>query len=138
MQSQPHRTLAASFNAPDERPSQRIEPLWPNLDDQQPTAIRAQTTEDGLRALLDVDEAGRRQPIHRTVFAVEVFSEGPYQLAPATDWLTQTAYDSTDGRRIGNVEEASTEVVPPGQVGQQPIRFGNDGTFDPDQQEGTG
>ena len=139
MQSQPQHMLAAYFKSLGERLSQRIEALWPNLDDEQRAAVEAQTTEDGLRALLDAYQAGRRQPIYRTVFEVEVFSEGPYQLAPETDWLTQVAYDITDGLWIGNVEQASTEVVPPGQVRQHLIRIGNDGSFfDPEQQEGAG
>jgi hypothetical protein len=125
----PQEALAAYLKAVGERLSERIAALWPNLDDEQRAAIEAQTTEDGLRALLDAYEAGRRQPIYRTVFQVEVFTEGPYELPAKTDWLAQINWDITSGPWIGNVERSSGEVIPAAQVREHMLRIGNDGNF---------
>ncbi len=125
----PQEAPAAHLAAVGERLSQRIAAVWPNLDDDQRAAIEAETTEDGMRALLDAYQAGRRRPIYRTVFQVEVFSEGPYALPADTDWLAQINHDITDGDWIGDVEQVSSEVIPAGRVREHLIRIGNDGTF---------
>ncbi len=125
----PQQALAAYLKAVGERLSERIAALWPNMHDEQRAAIEAQTTEDGLRALLDAYEAGRRQPIYHTMFQVEVFTEGPYELPAKTDWLAQINWDITSGPWIGNVERSSIEVIPAAQVREHLLRIGNDGNF---------
>lgn len=70
--------------------------------------------------------------IYRTVYQVEVFSEGPFQSASRDDdpfGLKDIDYAITDGDCIGNVELVSDEIVPPEKVEQELLRIGNDGTF---------
>lgn len=65
-------------------------------------------------------------PIYRTVFTVEVFSEGPWD---GGSNLTRIAYAIDEGDCIGNTEQTSAEIVPPDQVEAHMLRIGNDGSF---------
>lgn len=70
--------------------------------------------------------------IHRTVFQVEVFSDGPLLLSGSSDDpfdLAAINYAITEGDCIGSVETVSTEVVPTDKVEENLLRIGNDGTF---------
>lgn len=70
--------------------------------------------------------------IVRTVFQVEVFSEGPFS-AGGTDndpfGLNEIAYAITEGDCIGSIEEISSDVVPASKVTSELLRIGNDGSF---------
>ncbi|MHB1711533.1 MAG: hypothetical protein ACYCV7_09035 [Acidimicrobiales bacterium] len=73
-----------------------------------------------------------RPTICRTVFQVEVFSEAPLppdggDMDPFN--LAQINYAICEGDCIGNVEEATSEAVPDGEVEAHPLRIGNDGSF---------
>jgi hypothetical protein len=63
--------------------------------------------------------------IHRTVFQVEVFSEGPLDLSRRDD----DPFEINEGSCVGNVEEVESTVVPPEQIEANLTRIGNDGEF---------
>lgn len=67
--------------------------------------------------------------VYRTVYTVEVFSQGPFEVPEETDWLAEINYAITDGPCIGNVDHVSTEIVPADKVGAEMHRIGNDGSF---------
>jgi hypothetical protein len=70
--------------------------------------------------------------IYRTVFQVEVFSEGPFQAEGGNDDpfdLATINYVITHGECIGNVEQVSQEIVPTDKVKAELLRIGNDGHF---------
>lgn len=72
------------------------------------------------------------EPIYRTTYKVEVFSEGPFQpnAGPGDPFDLETInYEICEGPCIGNVEMVSAEVVPPEQVEAELLRIGNDGSF---------
>lgn len=70
--------------------------------------------------------------IYRTVYRVEVFSQGPFDDGVGNGdpfGLAQINYAITEGDCIGNVEVVSAEQVPPNEVQAHLLRIGNDGTF---------
>lgn len=70
--------------------------------------------------------------IYRTVFQVEVFSDGPYVASHRDDdpfGLKDIDYSISEGDCIGNVEEISSEEVPTDKIEAELVRIGNDGTF---------
>lgn len=71
------------------------------------------------------------EPIYRTVYQVEVFSEGPHRSVddPNMSDLEAISYDITEGPCIGDFTQVSSEIVPPEDVQAHLIRIGNDGTF---------
>lgn len=82
--------------------------------------------------------------IYRTVFQIEVFSEGPLDVEVDDNDpfnLKEIAYAITEGDCIGNVEQISSEAVRPDEVKGHLLRIGNDGHFfsgrhDVDEEEG--
>lgn len=72
------------------------------------------------------------EPIYRTVFQVEVFSRGPFDLSTTPDTVSDLAaidHEISEGPCIGYIEQVSSEVVAPENVDAELIRIGNDGTF---------
>ena len=71
--------------------------------------------------------------IYRTVYEVEVFSEGPFEVNGHGDSdpfdLEAISYAITDGECIGNVTRKDSAVVPPSKVRDELLRIGNDGGF---------
>jgi hypothetical protein len=70
--------------------------------------------------------------IHRTIFTVEVLSEGPLSLACRDDDpfdLLAIHYEITEGGCIGQVEQTDATIVPADKVRDALVRVGNDGTF---------
>lgn len=68
-----------------------------------------------------------QEPVYRTVFAIEVFSLGPY--SPRDDSLEGIAYEIMEGDCIGNYAEIESGIVPPEALEGELVRIGNDGTF---------
>lgn len=70
-------------------------------------------------------------PIYRTVYQVEVFSEGEYEPHDDDNMsdLTSIDYDITYGDHIGNVKQISSEIVAPADVEKEMLRIANDGSF---------
>jgi hypothetical protein len=72
------------------------------------------------------------ESIYRTVFQVEVFSEGPFFSEGGDDDpfdLESIHYAIVEGDCIGNVERVSEEIVPAENLRDELIRIGNDGEF---------
>lgn len=69
--------------------------------------------------------------IVRTVFTVEVFSRGAYEVRDDDNLhdLEAIAYDISQGDHIGDVTWTSAEIIPTGKVAEHLLRIGNDGTF---------
>lgn len=79
------------------------------------------------------DETGDDAPqVHRTVFTVEVFSEGPFDADGSDDGpfpLAEINHAITDGDCIGMVDRVSAEPVPADELEAHLLRIGNDGSF---------
>lgn len=72
------------------------------------------------------------EPIYRTVFQVEVFSEGPFLPEGGDDDpfdLDTINYAIMEGDCIGSIQRVSEEVVPVEDVRDELLRIGNDGEF---------
>lgn len=69
--------------------------------------------------------------IYRTVYKVEVFSQGNFELESDGEEsvLTQIDYAISEGDCIGMVSWESSVRVPKTKVKQELLRIGNDGTF---------
>lgn len=70
--------------------------------------------------------------IYRTLYQIEVFSEGPFDPGTAeSDRSDLAAIDHAinEGDCIGSVVEVSSEVVPADEVHAHMLRIGNDGDF---------
>jgi len=70
--------------------------------------------------------------IYRTVFTIEVLSDGPLNLAMRDDDpfdLLAINYEITDGDCVGNVRQTLSEIVPTDKVRDELVAIGNDGTF---------
>ena len=67
------------------------------------------------------------EPIHRTVYTVEVFSIGPFDAG--LDPLGNINYAIHEGDCIGNVEQTSIEAVPREEIKAHMLRIGNAGDF---------
>jgi hypothetical protein len=71
--------------------------------------------------------------VYRTVFRIEVFSQGPFSLEGDDDGISDLALIDaaiSDGDCIGGpVEQVSQEVVPDEEVHGHLVRIGNDGSF---------
>lgn len=70
--------------------------------------------------------------IYRTVFSVEVLSDGPLILDGGDNDpfdLEAINWAITTGECVGSVEQVSTDVVPTGEVVSHLERLGSDATF---------
>lgn len=71
-------------------------------------------------------------PIFRTVYQVEVFSEGPFEAAGGDNDpfdLSAINYAICEGDCVGSVNQVSSEVIPSELVASELIRIGNDGSY---------
>lgn len=67
--------------------------------------------------------------IYRTVYHVEVFSRGPFEVSDEGAVLEEISYAITEGDCIGDISEVSSEVVAPERVRSELVRIGNTGGF---------
>lgn len=70
--------------------------------------------------------------VYRTVFTVEVFSEGPFAAQGADHdpfSLAEINYAIVEGDCIGMVSETSSAPVPDAELEAHLLRIGNDGSF---------
>lgn len=68
--------------------------------------------------------------IYRTVYMVEVLSQGPFNLNDDDESdLTQIDYEISYGDCIGQVRKINSVAIPPDQVQEALLSIGNDGTF---------